>query len=321
MDKVKVAIFWAASCGGCDIATIDIHEVLLDVLDKIEFVFWPCVMDFKYDDLKKMPDKSIDVTFFNGAIRNSENEEVAHILRKKSKLLVAFGACSSYGGIPALSNLYNNKMTFDSSYISCPSVNNPDKIIPQTETEVSSDVKVDIPELYDTVLRLSDVVDVDYFVPGCPPVPSQIINIITALLSGKMPPLKSVVGAGEKNLCEECPREKKDKKIKKFLRSQEIEFIDPDVCLLEQGIICCGPATRSGCGAKCPSANLGCRGCYGPASDVKDQGLKMLSALASVIDSNDEKEIDEILNTVVDTAGTFYRFTMSDSLLKRKAVK
>ncbi|MBP7652526.1 oxidoreductase [Candidatus Dependentiae bacterium] len=320
MSKAKIAIFWAASCGGCDIATLDIHETLIPLLEKIEFVFWPCAMDFKYADVESMPDKNIDVCLFNGAIRNSENEHVAKLLRKKSKLMVAFGACSSWGGIPALINFSTNKETFDWVYKNCPSADNNDGIIPKTHTKHDG-YDLELPELYDTTKKLSDVVDVDYYVPGCPPVPNQIVAVVSAILEGKLPPKGSVVGAGEKNLCDECKRTRKEKKIKKFVRIQEMESISSEECLLDQGMLCMGPVTRSGCGALCPAANVGCDGCYGPASGIKDTGLKMVSALASVIDSKDEKEIEKIIDTISDPAGRFYKYTMSQSLLKRKAVK
>jgi F420-non-reducing hydrogenase small subunit len=92
---------------------------------------------------------------------------------------------------------------------------------------------------------------------------------------------------------------------------------DPDVCLMEQGILCVGPATRGGCGAKCVSAGVPCRGCYGLPANVRDQGAKMASALASVIDSTDPEEINRIMAAIPDPLGTFYRFTLADSLLRR----
>jgi len=317
MSKAKVAIFWAGSCGGCDIATIDIHETLIPLIDKIEFVFWPCAMDFKYDDVKKMKDKEIDVCFFNGAIRNSENEEVAKLLRAKSKIMVAFGSCSAFGGIPSLINFYPKKELFDWVYKNCPSVEK-SGVEPQTEVKIG-EYHLELPEIYEVVLKLSDVVEVDYIMPGCPPVPEQIIKVVTAILEGKLPPKGATIGASEKNVCDECKRTKKEKKVKRFYRIIEKDYIDLNECLLDQGLICLGPATRAGCGAQCPNANFGCRGCYGPAEGVKDQGLKMVSALASIVDAKDEKEINAILDTIVDPAGTFYRYTMSDSLVKKKA--
>jgi F420-non-reducing hydrogenase small subunit len=79
-----------------------------------------------------------------------------------------------------------------------------------------------------------------------------------------------------------------------------------------------GPATRSGCGALCVKANMPCRGCYGAAPNVTDQGAKMISALSSVIDLQEPAEINSVLDQIADPAGTFYRFSVPNSMLHRK---
>src|SRR5690606_30520985 len=102
MSKPTFAMYWAASCGGCEISVLNIGDRLLAVDEAFDVVFWPVAADFKYDDVRGYPDGYIDVCLFNGSIRNSENEEIAHLLRRKSKVLVAFGSCAMAGGIPAL---------------------------------------------------------------------------------------------------------------------------------------------------------------------------------------------------------------------------
>lgn len=323
MAKPKLAIYWAASCGGCDIAILDIEEKILDVADFFDLAFWPCAADFKYDDIRKMDDKSITLTLFNGAIRSSENLEIAELLRKKSVVLCAFGSCASEGCIPALANLHDSTSIMEYAYMQSPSTVNPEKTIPQTSFKVPEGT-ITLPKLWDTVRTLGQVVDVDYIIPGCPPQSNQIAEVISAVIdilqNGKeLPPKGSVLGANEKSCCDECERKKDVKKIKKFIRPFEI-IPDPDICLLEQGIVCVGPATRGGCGAKCVSAGVPCRGCYGLPINIKDQGAKMVSALASVIDSDDPEEIQKIINTIPDQIGTYYRFSMADSMLRRKQI-
>jgi len=90
--KGKLAVYWAASCGGCEIALLSINEKLLDVAAAFDVVFWPCATDGKVRDVEQMPDDSVDVCLFNGGIRTSEQEYMAHLLRRKSKVLVAFVA-------------------------------------------------------------------------------------------------------------------------------------------------------------------------------------------------------------------------------------
>ena len=138
------------------------------------------------------------------------------------------------------------------------------------------------------------------------------------VLEGKaeLPPKGATIGVGTSTCCDECSRTRNVKKIKEFRRIQLVDDIDPDLCLLEQGILCAGPATLSGCGAKCPTAGAPCIGCYGPAEGVVDFGARMMTAVASVIDSKDPDEIDKILDGIVDPAGTFYKFNLAHSLLR-----
>jgi len=317
MAKPKLALYWAASCGGCEIAVLDIHEKILDVANAFDIVFWPVALDFKYDDVRAMEDKSIDLCLFNGSIRNSENEEIAHLLRAKSKALVAFGSCALEGGIPGLANLTTKNDIWSYVYKGSPStVSANGGTFPQTHTTMPEGA-IEIPEMWETVKSLDQVIDVEYYIPGCPPQPHQIWAVIELILSGKpLPPKGAVLGAGEKTCCDECKRERKEKKLTAFHRPFQIET-DPTQCLLDQGIVCMGPATRDGCGALCPAANVPCRGCYGLPPNVTDQGAKMVSALSSVIDAHESEEIEKILDQIVDPIGTFYRFSLSHSILRR----
>jgi F420-non-reducing hydrogenase small subunit len=318
--KPKLALYWAASCGGCEIAVLDINEKILDVAANFEIVFWPVALDFKTHDVEALEDGAITLCLFNGAIRTDDNAYMAKLLRAKSKVLVAFGSCASEGCIPALSNATSRQATMDWIYGGAPTTDNPDGIRPQTRTQVNG-YEIELPEFWETVRALDQVVDVDYYVPGCPPQAHQIWavleTVIDILKTGKpLPPKGTVLGAGAKTCCDECPRTREEKKIKKFVRPHEIEP-DPDKCLMEQGILCMGPATRDGCGGACVSAGMPCRGCYGPPPNSRDQGTKMISALASVIDSEDPEEIEQILDGVVDPIGSFYRFSLAKARLGR----
>jgi F420-non-reducing hydrogenase small subunit len=314
MNKPKLALYWAASCGGCEVAVLDVEEKILDVAAFFDLVFWPCAMDFKYKDVEAMPDGGIDLCLFNGAIRTSENESMARLLRRKAKILAAFGSCACDGCIPGLANLTDKQSIFRRVYEESPSTANDAGARPQTHVEVPEG-DLEIPEFFETVRTLGQVVPVDYYVPGCPPQPPQIVAVLSAIMEGKpLPPAGAVLGAGEKTCCDECGRVRQEKRLKHFRRPSEIEA-KPEECLLDQGIICLGPATRSGCGALCVKANMPCRGCYGPPPNVEDQGAKMISALASVIDSQDPGEINWILDQIPDPAGTFYRFSVPGSSL------
>lgn len=318
MGKLKFALYWGAACGGCDVAVLDTHEKLLDIAAAADILFWPVALDFRYGDVEELPDKNIDVCLFNGAIRNSENEHVAHLLREKSKILFALGACAQLGGIPGLANEKRRQEILDFVYHGSPSTVSKKGLYPQEVTSVPEG-ELELPRFYDTVMALDQVVDVDYYLPGCPPEPARIWEVVEATVSGNLPPKGAVVGALDKALCDSCPRKREEKKVKAFCRPQEIIF-DTERCFLEQGLVCMGPATRGGCSnpPRCIRSNMPCRGCYGPPPDVTDQGAKMLSAIASIIDSQDPAKIDEIVEGIVDPLGTFYRFGLPGSSLRKK---
>ena len=318
MAKLKLASYWAAACGGCDVAILDIHEKILDLAAAADIVFWPIALDFKYADVEAMPDGNIDVTLFHGAVRNTENEHLAKLLRAKSKVLVAFGSCAHTGGIPGLANLFTREEIFKRVYQESQSTVNPEKVEPQPKLAVPEG-EITIPEMYDTVKTLNQVVDVDYYVPGCPPTPKQIWNVVQVIVSGQLPPKGAVVGASEKTQCDECTRKKQEKKIARFKRIATAQP-DPESCFLEQGFLCMGPVTRGGCDTRCQLSGVGCRGCYGPPPNVLDQGAKALSAIASVIEAKDEAEVQKIIDEVPDPLRSFNRFGIPASLISRKVL-
>jgi F420-non-reducing hydrogenase small subunit len=322
-EKPKLAIYWAASCGGCEIAVVNLHEKILDVDAAFEFMFCPCLLDTKKKDIEALPDKSIAITLFNGAIRTGENEEMAHILRKKSQLLIAFGSCACEGCIPGLANLHSKKDIFKAVYLDNPTIDNPDGTLPEISTAVPEGT-LTIPTFYEKVKTLGQVTEVDYFIPGCPPESHQIWNIVDAVVSrAPLPPLGSVIGGGCVSVCDECARVKADKKIERFYRNFEITP-EPEKCLLEQGLLCMGIATRDGCGAPCPQANMPCTGCYGPPEGVTDQGARMIAALGSILDLGDSKgkseeeiaaRVESLLDSIPDYAGTFYKYSLPGSII------
>ena len=318
-EKLKLALYWAATCGGCDVAVLDLNEKILDLAAAADIYLWPVAMDFKYKDAESWPDQFIDVCLFNGAIRNSEGEHMAHLLRRKSKVLVAFGSCACFGGIPGLANAADAAQVFDRVYQASWSTDNPGGLRPQTSTAVPEG-ELSLPQFYDTVRSLEQVEEVDYFLPGCPPVPERIWEVVGAIVGGQLPPKGATIGVTDTTVCEECTRRKEEKMVNGFVRPHLVQT-DPERCLLEQGVICLGPATRGGCGARCIQAWMPCRGCYGPTDRVADQGAKMLCAISSIITADDEAAVRKTVDSIIDPLGTLYRFTLPTSLLQRVALK
>src|SRR4030042_70229 len=210
--KPRVAFYWAASCGGCEIAVLEIREKILDLAQAVDIVFWPVAMDIKYKEVEAMADGSICVCLFKGAIRNAENEHLARLLRAKSKTLVAYGSCAHEGCIPGLANLSDREGVFEVVYRENPSVVNPEDLVPVTRYELAEG-ESELPAFYDTVKTLGQTVPVDYFVPGCPPQAHQTWAVFEAFVTGELPPAGSVIGAGEKTVCAGCQHVKETKKI------------------------------------------------------------------------------------------------------------
>lgn len=299
--SLRLAVYWTGSCGGCDVSVLELGVGLLDVLAHVEIVFWPALSDAKRRDLEALAPRSIDVALVNGVVRTKENREMVEILREKSKLLGAYGACAHLGGIPALANKTNGVMelVFGPGH-------QPASPLPEAPEDAP-------PPLLSRALPVEEVVPVDFVVPGCPPPAGLIAQFFRAALAGEIQP--GQVFAQEKALCEECSRTREERRITKIVRPHEAQP-DPEKCLLDQGIICLGPVTRGGCQAACPTAAMPCTGCLGPTPKAGDPGLAMLSALASLVRAGEEGEAafpeeDRILDELVDPIGTLYKFTFA----------
>ena len=316
--KPKVGFYWCASCGGCEEAIVDLAEDILGVVEAVDIVFWPCAMDFKKKDVEAMPDQGIVATFLNGAVRTEEQEEMAHLLRRKSKYLIAYGSCAHTGGIPGLANQFRKEEMMKYYFEECPTLSEPQKIYPQLKCDDKGHM-VTLPALRNVVRALDQVVPVDYYIPGCPPTPKLTRQAVSALLSGNLPPTGTVL-APDIALCDECPRkESKPTNVSftEFVRPHQ-KIMDPNLCFLAQGVVCMGVATRGGCEALCTKGNMPCTGCFGPTSRVRDQGAKVLSSLCSNIGPKEEDEIDQVLEGIPDPVGTFYRYGLAKSILRRK---
>lgn len=292
----RLAEEWFAICGGCEVTILDIGEPLLDILEKVNIVHMPVLMDHKLfgqtGEGTEMEIPEADVGLIAGGIRSEEHRKLALEMRKKCKTLIALGSCACYGGIPALANQYSTEEILHKVYRD------------SVTTETNGLPNVDIPAMTDRVYAVSEVVKVDLSLPGCPTTPEMVAGALTALLEGKKfeLPMKSV--------CDDCPtiREKKAAStLKRRLGPPEFtpgEPLNKMRCLMEQGFLCLGPATRTGCGGsdgtpRCIRAYMPCEGCFGPLSDKANPMVDMMTALSSI--GIDPKQIP-------DRAATFNRF-------------
>lgn len=315
--KPKVAFYWCAGCGGCEEAIVDLDERLLDVANAVDIVFWPVALDFKRQDVERLPDGALAAAFVNGAIRTSEHLDMARLLRRKANLLIAFGACAQAGGVPGLANLFTPEIVLDTVYRHSPSLVNPGRTMPMSRWRDNGD-HLELPTLEAAVRPLHEVVEVDYFLPGCPPPTSLVTEALGALLGGTLP-ARGAVLAPDRALCETCVRrdsKPSDLALQGFKRPHEVVAND-EQCLIAQGLLCQGPMTRAGCDARCVNVNMPCTGCMGPTSRVRDMGGKSVAALASMLDARDEPTATAQAETIPDPVATFYRYSLPVSLVGR----
>ncbi len=274
---VSVAEEWLHSCSGCEIAILNIGESLIDILGLIDFVHIPVLMDHKYygqlGDGKDLEIPEAVVGIVSGSVANEEHLEVLEVMRKQCKVLIALGTCATHGGLPALMNSSGLGEGIRDTY--------------STSTTEDCQVPTDIvPKPLDRVYALDEKVKIDIILPGCPPNPKLIAEVITALVEGRDPVLPG------KSVCDTCPTKREGKgdvkEVRRFLQNAKFDSDKPisDMrCLLEQGLMCMGPVTAAGCARRgtpsCISARVPCRGCFGPVLKDGNQMLDMMNALAS----------------------------------------
>jgi F420-non-reducing hydrogenase small subunit len=244
------------------------------------------------------------VGLISGGIRNQEHLEVAEAMRRSCQVVIALGTCATHGGIPSLINAFENDDLCERYYRGSET----------TDPHATPSDPV-LPALLDRTYALDEKIKVDIYLPGCPPHPDQIAEVLTALLEGRAPELPT------KSVCDTCPTIREGKgKLKRMQRFTHNAHYDPlkpisDMhCLLEQGFQCMGPVTRGGCAGingeapQCIRARVPCQGCYGPVKKDGNQLLDYLNALAS-------NRID--INSLADRT-TLLEFSGGHGLLQRR---
>lgn len=291
--KVSVATTWLQGCSGCHMSLLDMNHDLKDLLDLIDIQYSPFV------DTKEIPE--VEISLIEGAVANDENKRIVKQMRERSKTLIAFGTCACTGGISGFRNLSTREDVLTCGYIDTPTT--VDGKIPDSPI---------LPKLNEAVKALDQVVPVDHYLPGCPPLATPIKEALLSIIKGKpLPPQTH-------NLCEACTRKKdrmliaqRDYLIDEVVSVHELAHVDPEKCFLEQGVLCMGPATREGCGVLCPNANMPCRGCQGPPQGSPEQGAKLINCLSSLLPAGG-------LMFKEDIEGIGYCFSMPLSIFPQK---
>lgn len=274
---VRAALEWCNACSGCEIAILNIGEDLVGLLtEKIDLVHAPVLMDHKYlgqrGDGSEPDIPEADVGLVSGGIANTEHVEILAKMRERCRVLVALGTCATHGGIPALMNGRGLRQGLTEVFLT-----------PSTDAG-SPFPDVEVPAPLDRVYACDEKVKVDIHLPGCPPNPRLIAEVLTAVVEDRPPSLPN------KSVCDTCPVIRKGKglvsEVKRFMNNIDAEVPFAQMrCLLEQGFMCMGPVTAAGCAGhgrpRCIEARVPCRGCYGPVRKDGNQMLDMMNALAS----------------------------------------
>ena len=262
---MKVSVVSLTCCAGCVSSLLNAGDALLEILfGDFEIVYSPTFMD-----LKEVPE--VDLAIVEGGVRTEADEKLIREVRAKSKILVALGICATHGGITSLGNITSLKKLLEKEYF----------ILATSK----------LPELEDLMYPICNFVDVDYYIPGCPPMPFLIVHTLKSILSGKQPVRHQSV------VCTECNRKIIAAKLDRLYGTYEKQA-DPELCLVSQGFICLGSMTRDGCGAPCPRAGFTCFGCRGPPDSLMYRSRDMYSFLITVISRRTgipEKKIKEEL--------------------------
>jgi F420-non-reducing hydrogenase small subunit len=275
---MKVSIVSLTCCAGCVSSFLNAGDALLEILSgDFEVVYSPTFVD-----LKEIPE--VDLAIVEGGVRTVSDKELIKEVRAKSRILVALGICATHGGITSLGNVKSVKKLLEKEY--------------------SLPVSGKLPELEDLMYPICNFVDVDYYVPGCPPMPFLIVHTLKSIVSGKTPIRHQSV------VCTECHRKIVPAKLDRLYEIYEKEA-DPELCLVSQGFVCLGSLTREGCGAPCPRAGFTCFGCRGPTDSLLYRSRDIYAFLVKVISKRTGIQEEKVKEELYRNPFIFHTFIFS----------
>jgi len=275
---VKVNIVSLTCCAGCVSSFLNAGNALLEILlGDFEIVYSPTFVD-----LKEISE--VDLSIVEGGVRTVDDEKLIREVRAKSRILVALGICATHGGITSLGNILSVRKLLEKEY----------------PTSVSSK----LPELEDLMYPICNFVDVDYYIPGCPPMPFLIVHSLKNIVSRKAPIRHQSV------VCTECHRKIVPAKLDRLYGIYEKEA-DPELCLVSQGFICLGSLTREGCGAPCPRVGFTCFGCRGPPDSLLYRSRDIYALLVNVLSKRTSIPEEKVKEELYRNPFIFHTFIFS----------
>ena len=293
MEKARLSIEWLAGCSGCELGIVDLHDRLLRVLEEVNLVRLPILMDEK--DYPKA-----DVGLITGSIRTQHDIEAAHKMRESCRTIIGFGTCSVYGGPQSSGYAHTKEELFRSSFTANPT----------TRTNTIPD---QVPELLPGNRPLDSEIEVDVYLPGCPPHAGFIFDALQGVIRGKKPS-----EMGRRNVCYNCNRKMVKSDTAKIVRSHEAEM-DPDICFLSQGCLCFGSVTLDRCIAPCPQVGVPCFSCGGPSDSIilepqKDVRTEIALRMAHLTNVPEK----DIVSEIESQAKTHFAYAMASPVFRQK---
>ena len=294
MTKVPVSFEWLSGCSGCEMSTVDLHDRLLEVLDEIELVRIPILMDEK-----DYPKAALGIV--TGALRTDHDVHAAHEMRKSCDKILAFGVCAVYGGPQGAAYAHGQGELEEAVF----------KKNPTTRTNFIPDQGV--PKILPEGVRpIDSEIEVDLYLPGCPPHPYYIAQAIKSVVSGKVPEF------GAHNVCFHCRRSMQHSEVVALRRSHDGP-VAGDTCFMSQGILCMGSVTLDRCLAPCPQHGTACTGCAGPSEHViLEPQRDIRTEIAERMSSMTRIKRDDIIREIEKRSKTYYAYAMASPVFRKK---
>jgi len=265
----RFAVLQLSGCAGCETSLLNADEWV----DRFDLAYMPLVVS-----AYEVPD--VDVLLISGGVRSDEDLYNLKRAVRHGKKIVAVGTCAISGGVSNLGSRDEVRELF-----------------------MSQEQRRELPRLLPKSQPVDAFVDVDLYVPGCPPTPELFM---AALLE---PPNFSLSAT----VCQECGRKKvKDMRPKHLTGFQRGEVL-ADICLINQGYLCVGTTTRGGCRALCTRPGHPCVGCRGPSNAlIEKDSQAWLDGIQRVFATMTDIPAEEVREALLSPQLALFLFQFSD---------
>ncbi len=267
--EIKLATLQLCGCSGCHISLLDLGPTIFSLIknEKLSLRYSQILMD------EKELDHKIDLLFVEGCVATDHDEEILKTCTTLADKVAAIGSCACFGGPAAIANQYGRSEVLEKAFF--------DPAFPG-KIRVPND---NLPAIREFSCSIDTFVNVDFYVPGCPPESEILADFIGNIVTGKR-------SLGYVNtVCDECSRKRTGESPTQIKRIIEVGHVDPEKCLVEQGIICMGKMTMGGCAAKCPRANAPCEGCRGFSLILKEVSPSDTREITNVLTRSDRRAV------------------------------